>query len=417
MHEGVSFHAPGVPNRGCRRCNRSSCSNRLRLWQLVQRVHDQQQLGGTSKGIGLAYDVGGKGDQSFNDAAYAGLQKAEKDLGVSGRDVEPQDNESDADKTQRLETLAKAGYNPVIGVGFAYAPAVKEAAAKFPKTTFGIIDDNTITASNVADMVFHEEQSSYLAGVTAALTTKSNTVGFVGGVDVPLIHKFEAGFEQGVKDTKKGVTVKAQYLTQTAAQGGFSSPDKGEAAADGQIEAGADVVYAAAGLSGQGVIKSAAAHKVWAIGVDSDQYNQAALAKYKPYILTSALKNVAGGGLRPLQVRHQGQEAAERRGPRLAEQRRGRPGRLEPDLQEQRRAAGRPQEGRGGHQGRLDQGQDLLNRWFQASHDHGQKSAVMTALRPRNGVWGGCLSAPRSRGRMLGTDRMPDRRRSGPGTI
>jgi basic membrane protein A len=249
---------------------------------------------GTSKGIGLAYDVGGKGDQSFNDAAYAGLVKAEKDFGVSGRDVEPQDNESDADKVQRLETLARSGYNPVIGVGFAYAPAVKEAAAKFPKITFGIIDDNTITAANVADMVFHEEQSSYLAGVTAALTTKSNTVGFIGGVDVPLIHKFEAGFEQGVKDTKKGVTVKAQYLTQTAAQGGFSSPDKGEAAADGQIEAGADVVFAAAGLSGQGVIKSAAAHKVWAIGVDSDQYNQAALAKYKPYILTSALKNVAG---------------------------------------------------------------------------------------------------------------------------
>ncbi|MGW2957322.1 BMP family lipoprotein [Streptomyces sp. NPDC001220] len=249
---------------------------------------------GASKGVGLAYDVGGKGDQSFNDAAYAGFQKADKEFGVSGRDVEPQDGESDADKVQRLETLAKSGYNPVIGVGFAYAPAVKEAAAKFPKVTFGIIDDNQDQASNVADMVFHEEQSSYLAGVTAALTTKSNTVGFIGGVDVPLIHKFEAGFEQGVKATKKNVKVKAQYLTQTPQEGGFSSPDKGEAAADGQIAAGADVVYAAAGLSGQGVIKSAAAHKVWAIGVDSDQYNQAALSKYKNYILTSALKNVEG---------------------------------------------------------------------------------------------------------------------------
>ncbi|MET7680218.1 BMP family ABC transporter substrate-binding protein [Streptomyces sp. NPDC005423] len=250
--------------------------------------------GGSSKGIGLAYDVGGKGDQSFNDAAYAGFTKAEKAFSVSGRDVEPQDGESDADKVQRLETLAKAGYNPVVGVGYAYAPAVKEAAAKFPKITFGIIDDNTITADNVADMVFHEEQSSYLAGVTAALTTKSNTVGFVGGVDVPLIHKFEAGFEQGVKDTKKSVKVKSQYLTETAAEGGFSSPDKGESAAEGQIEGGADVVYAAAGLSGQGVIKAAAAHKVWAIGVDSDQYSQSALAKYKASILTSALKNVEG---------------------------------------------------------------------------------------------------------------------------
>ncbi|MEU1162890.1 BMP family ABC transporter substrate-binding protein, partial [Streptomyces sp. NPDC005921] len=167
-------------------------------------------------------------------------------------------------------------------------------AAKFPKVTFGIIDDNTIKADNVADLVFHEEQASYLAGVAAAKATKTNTVGFIGGVDVPLIHKFEAGFEQGVADTKKGVKVKSQYLTETAAEGGFSSPDKGKTAADGQIDAGADVVYAAAGLSGQGVIQSAAEHKVWAIGVDSDQYKQDALAKYKDYILTSAMKDVAG---------------------------------------------------------------------------------------------------------------------------
>ncbi|MFD3588702.1 BMP family protein [Streptomyces sp. NPDC058683] len=249
---------------------------------------------GKDLGLALAYDVGGKGDQSFNDAATAGLDKADQQYGYKSTAVEPQDGESDADKAQRLETLAKAGYNPVIGVGYSYAPAVKEVAAKFPKVTFGIIDDNTIKADNVADLVFHEEQASYLAGVAAAKATKTNTVGFVGGVDVPLIHKFEAGFEQGVADTKKGVKVKSQYLTETAAEGGFSSPDKGENAADGQIDAGADVVYAAAGLSGQGVIKSAAAHKVWAIGVDSDQYKQDALAQYKDSILTSAMKDVAG---------------------------------------------------------------------------------------------------------------------------
>ncbi|MCX4764564.1 BMP family ABC transporter substrate-binding protein [Streptomyces sp. NBC_01275] len=245
-------------------------------------------------GLALAYDVGGKGDQSFNDAATAGLDKADKEFGYKSTAVEPQDGESDADKVQRLESLAKQGYNPVIGVGFAYAPAVKEVAAKYPKTTFGIVDDETIKADNVADLVFHEEQASYLAGVAAAKATKTNTVGFVGGVDVPLIHKFEAGFKQGVEDTKKGVTVKSQYLTETAAEGGFSSPDKGESAAEGQIDAGADVVYAAAGLSGQGVIKAANAHKVWAIGVDSDQYKQDALAKYKDSILTSAMKNVEG---------------------------------------------------------------------------------------------------------------------------
>ncbi|MFJ1806558.1 MULTISPECIES: BMP family protein [unclassified Streptomyces] len=245
-------------------------------------------------GLALAYDVGGKGDQSFNDAATAGLDKSDKEFGYKSTAVEPQDGESDADKVQRLESLAKQGYNPVIGVGFAYAPAVKEVAAKYPKTTFGIVDDEQIKADNVADLVFHEEQASYLAGVAAAKATKTNTVGFVGGVDVPLIHKFEAGFKQGVEDTKKGVTVKSQYLTETAAEGGFSSPDKGESAAEGQIDAGADVVYAAAGLSGQGVIKAANAHKVWAIGVDSDQYKQDALKAYKDSILTSAMKNVEG---------------------------------------------------------------------------------------------------------------------------
>ncbi|MER6473719.1 BMP family lipoprotein [Streptomyces collinus] len=248
----------------------------------------------SGKGIGLAYDIGGKGDQSFNDAAYAGFKKAQDEFKIGGRDIEPQANESDADKIQRLETLAKAGYNPVIGVGFAYAPAVKQVATKYPKVTFGIIDDNTIQAKNVADMVFHEEQASYLAGVAAAKATKKHHIGFIGGVDIPLIHKFEAGFDQGAKSVDPKIKIESQYLTQTPAEGGFSSPDKGENAANGQIDAGADVIYHAAGLSGQGVIKSAAEHKVWAVGVDSDQYQQSALAKYKDYILGSALKNVGG---------------------------------------------------------------------------------------------------------------------------
>ncbi|MET8955975.1 BMP family lipoprotein [Streptomyces sp. NPDC004393] len=250
--------------------------------------------GYSGKGIGLAYDIGGKGDQSFNDAAFAGFQKAEKELKIGGRDVEPSDNETDADKVQRLEQLAKAGYNPIIGVGFVYGPAVKEVAAKYPKITFGIIDDDTDKASNVADMVFHEEQSSYLAGVAAAKATKKNHIGFIGGVDIPLIHKFKAGFVQGAQSINPKIKIESQYLTQTPQEGGFASPDKGKDAANGQIEAGADVLYQAAGLSGQGVIQAAAAHKVWAIGVDSDQYQQSALAKYKDYILGSALKNVGG---------------------------------------------------------------------------------------------------------------------------
>ncbi|MGA4839991.1 BMP family lipoprotein [Streptomyces sp. G45] len=250
--------------------------------------------GGKKKGVAIAYDIGGAGDQSFNDAATDGMNRSAKEFGIGKKAVEPTDGESDADKIQRLTELAKQGYNPVIGVGFAYAPAVKEVAAKHPDTTFGIVDDATIDAKNVADLVFNEEQSSYLAGVAAAKATKSKTVGFVGGVDNPLIRKFEAGFVQGVQATDKSVKIKRQFLTEKAEDGGFSSPDKGKEAASGQIEDGADVVYHAAGLSGQGVIEAAAAKKVWAIGVDSDQYQQKALDKYKKYILTSATKDVSG---------------------------------------------------------------------------------------------------------------------------
>lgn len=241
----------------------------------------------------IAYDIGGRGDQSFNDAAYAGLAKAEKDLGVKGTEAEPSEGEGDPDKVQRLTELARAGNNPVIGVGFAYAPAIAEVAPKFPKTTFGLIDDTSKTGKNIANLVFNEEQGSYLAGVAAAKVTKTNTVGFIGGVETPLIKKFEAGYVQGVKDTNKNVNVKVQYLTQPPDFGGFSKPDLGKAAAEGQLDAGADVIYAAAGLAGSGSIEAAAKAKKWAIGVDSDQYNQKGLAAYKEYILTSVTKDVA----------------------------------------------------------------------------------------------------------------------------
>jgi basic membrane protein A len=245
-------------------------------------------------GLAIAYDIGGKGDQSFNDAAYAGLTKAKNEFGYKTADIEPTEGETDADKEQRLASLAKQGYNPVIGVGFAYGPAMEAVAKDYPDTTFGIVD-SVVEGDNVTSLVFAEEQASYLAGVAAAKATKTNTVGFVGGVDIPLIHKFEAGYKQGVEDTSGGkVKVISQYLTQTAEEGGFSSPDKGKAAAEGQIEKKADVVYQAAGLSGQGVIEAAAKAKVWAIGVDSDQYKQEALAAYKNSILTSALKDVGG---------------------------------------------------------------------------------------------------------------------------
>ncbi|MEW1721274.1 BMP family ABC transporter substrate-binding protein [Streptomyces sp. NPDC093109] len=248
---------------------------------------------GTKETAAIAYDVGGRGDQSFNDAAYAGLQKAETDLKVKGVDSEPSDGESDADKVQRLTELARGGNNPVIGVGFAYAPAIDKVAKKFPKTTFGIIDDASVTGANIANMVFNEEQGSYLAGVAAAKTTKTATVGFIGGVETPLIKKFQAGFEQGVKDTDPKVKVLSQYLTQPPNFDGFSKPDLGKAAAQGQLDKKADVIYAAAGLAGSGSIEAVSKAGKWNIGVDSDQYNQKGLADYKDSILTSVTKDVA----------------------------------------------------------------------------------------------------------------------------
>lgn len=242
----------------------------------------------------IAYDIGGRGDQSFNDAAYAGLKKAEDELGVKGAEAEPSQGESDADKVARLTSLARAGNNPVIGVGFSYAPAIEKVAKSFPKTTFGLIDDTSKTGPNIANLVFNEEQGSYLAGVAAAKASKTGTVGFIGGVEVPLIKKFEAGFTQGVKDTNPKAKVLTQYLTQPPNFDGFSKPDLGKAAAEGQLDKGADVIYAAAGLAGAGAIEATATAGKWAIGVDSDQYKQAGLAAYKDHILTSVTKDVSG---------------------------------------------------------------------------------------------------------------------------
>ncbi|MEU8739707.1 BMP family lipoprotein [Streptomyces halstedii] len=240
----------------------------------------------------IAYDIGGRGDQSFNDAAYAGLVRAQKELEAKGTEAEPSDGESDADKVQRLTALARAGNNPVIGVGFAYAPAIKKVAPKFPKITFGIIDDASVTGDNIANIVFNEEQGSYLAGVAAAKVTKTKTVGFIGGVETPLIKKFEAGFVQGVADTDPKVKVVPQYLTQPPNFDGFSKPDLGKAAAQGQLDKGADVVYSAAGLAGSGAIEAVSKAGKWNIGVDSDQYKQEGLSAYKESILTSVTKDV-----------------------------------------------------------------------------------------------------------------------------
>jgi len=251
--------------------------------------------GGKGIKIGLAYDVGGRGDRSFNDSAARGADKAEKEFGGSIKELTAKNSDTEADREQRLTDLADAGYNPIVAVGFSYATSVDKVAAKYPKVNFGLID-SVATAKNVDSITFTEEQGSYLAGVAAALKTKKGHVGFIGGVDTPLIKKFEAGYVQGVKDTKPSVKVDVQYLTHGSDLSGFSSPDKGKEAASGMLDNGADVIYTAAGSSGNGSIEAVSGVKgAWAIGVDSDQYNIPGLAKYKNSILTSMVKNVDVG--------------------------------------------------------------------------------------------------------------------------
>lgn len=240
--------------------------------------------------VGLAYDVGGRGDRSFNDSAAAGLDKAVRQLGVSKQELSP--NASGSDRGDNLRKLAEGGFNPIIAVGFSYADSLKDIAPDFPDTTFFIIDDSSVTAPNVRSLVFAEEQGSYLVGAAAALKSTKGNVGFIGGVETPLLQKFEAGFKAGAEKVKPGITTQARYLSQPPDFSGFSSPDKGRETANGMYDAGADVIYAAAGGSGLGVFQAAKAKGAKAIGVDSDQYESVGDPGLQPVILTSMLKRV-----------------------------------------------------------------------------------------------------------------------------
>ncbi|MGQ0838334.1 BMP family lipoprotein [Actinokineospora sp.] len=242
--------------------------------------------------VGLAYDIGGRGDQSFNDSAARGLDKAKAEFGIEIKELEAAAGETDAQKEDRLRQLAEGGYNTIIAVGFAYGPALTKAAADYPEVKFALIDSEDATGANIANLVFAEQEGSFLVGVAAALKSQTGNVGFIGGVNVPLIQKFEVGFTAGVKAVKADATVQVKYLTQPPDFTGFNDPAKGETAANGMFDAGADVVYAAAGGSGNGAFKAAKAKGKLGIGVDSDQYNLPALADVKDVIITSMLKQV-----------------------------------------------------------------------------------------------------------------------------
>jgi basic membrane protein A len=241
--------------------------------------------------VGLLFDVTGRGDKSFNDAAAAGLDRAAAELGIVPSESTPT---GDADRAERLKGLVDAGNQLVIGVGFLWGDALTAGAAENPDINFAIID-SVIEADNVASLVFAEQEGSFLVGVAAALKTKTNQVGFIGGVENDLIKRFEVGFTAGVKAVNPDIEVVAQYISQPPDFSGFSDAAKGKEIAAAMYESGIDIIYTAAGGSGLGAFEAAreagAPGDVWAIGVDSDQYELVG-PELQPYILTSMLKKV-----------------------------------------------------------------------------------------------------------------------------
>jgi basic membrane protein A len=250
--------------------------------------------------VGVAYDVGGIGDKSFNDAANAGVQKAIEDGLVCEDNVNTNEaNATGSDRTQNVQALADAGFSIVVGVGFAFSPDINTIAPDFPDTNFMIVDgyatcgtvcglDNDDLA-NVADFVFKEQEGSFLVGAAAAIKCGCDTIGFLGGQTGPLIQKFEAGYTAGAKAVNPNMNVLVEYIGDDV--GAFNDPVKGEALSTKMYDDGAEIIYHASGASGAGLFNAAVKADKLAIGVDSDQYLTAS-PEQQPLILTSMLKRV-----------------------------------------------------------------------------------------------------------------------------
>jgi basic membrane protein A and related proteins len=257
--------------------------------------------------VGIVFDVGGKDDRSFNAAAWQGATRAAKDFSLVLRDVEPGDPSS---IEPAMRAFAERGYDLIIGVGFNEAPEIDSVAADYPNMSFVIVD-GVSQLPNVASLVFKEHEGSYLVGMIAALTSKSGTLGFLGGMDIPLIHKFEVGFEEGAHAINPNAQIIQNYIGVTGTA--WNDPVKGKELARTQIEKGADVIFTAAGNSGLGAFdaveqygKDAAgrAHK-FVIGVDANQN------WVKPgYVLTSMIKRVDNAVYQILRDRVEGRPLA-----------------------------------------------------------------------------------------------------------
>jgi len=262
---------------------------------------------GSGPKVGVVYDIGGRGDQSFNDSAYRGVQKAQQELGITFTEASPN---ADGSNRKELLDLAAQSSDIVLAIGFLFENDAATVGKSNPDKTFAVIDTPMLDfttdptgatpyAPNIMGLVFSEEQGSFLVGAAAALKSKTGQVGYIGGVSGlgGLLEKFEAGFTAGAKAANPDIKVISKYISAAPDVTGFNSPDKARDIANAMYAGGADIIYAAAGGAGAGVFEAAKAtsdssgSKVWAIGVDSDQYNTADPA-VKDFILTSMIKHV-----------------------------------------------------------------------------------------------------------------------------
>ena len=231
--------------------------------------------------VGLVLDRGGKDDKSFNASAYQGAMEAKNKLGIYLKFVEASDDNA---FEPLMRSFAQKDFDLIIGIGFAQKEAIQKVATQFPKKHFALVDSQ-VDAPNVRSLMFEEHEGAYLIGAIAALTSKTGKVGFIGGMDVPLIRRFAMGYEAGAKAVNPKVTVIANYCGVTSEA--WNNPPKGKELALAQYDAGVDIIFAAAGASGLGVFDAAEDRKKFAIGVDSNQdWTKPGL------ILTSMLKRV-----------------------------------------------------------------------------------------------------------------------------
>jgi basic membrane protein A len=252
--------------------------------------------------VGMAFDIGGLGDKSFNDAAKAGLDQAIADgLVCEDNVVTNEANSTGSDRDQNAQALADAGFDLVIGVGFAFSPGINTIAPDYPDTSFMIVDgyatcgtacgltNDADAIPNVADYTFKEQEGSFLVGAAAAIKCGCDTIGFLGGQTGPLIEKFQAGYEAGASEVNPNIEVLVEYIGDDTTA--FNDPVKGEELSTAMYDDGAEIIYHASGASGAGLFNAAVEANKLAIGVDSDQYLTAS-PEQQPLIFTSMLKRV-----------------------------------------------------------------------------------------------------------------------------